>query len=230
MASLVIRPTIRTRIRELGELRPGGLFGDTRINEEINSSIKYLYEMVIDANPGYLENEDTISVVSGTASYALPADYYKTLGVDVERTDTTRINLQKYNFAERNKYSYFGNGGINREWTEYRIRGGNIVFVPTPGWSGNVYHLYIPTAPQFSDDVTGIDFINGWDDFSVYDCLFKMIGGTEESDADVWMRLREEAIQRIMRFATVRDVGEPDRIRDVEAEEADRVWPRFGAP
>jgi len=229
MARNVTLSGLRDRIYELGELREAYV-SKTALREEINQSIAELYDLVVQADQGYYESTDTITVVSGTASYSLPTDYYKTIGVDVQRSDgSTWINLRRYNHTERNKYSNYG-GGINREWTEYRVRGGNIVFTPSPTWSGSARHFYIPTPTKLTDDGDTFDGVAGWDDYVVYDCLVKFVGGKEEGDAAVWQSLFDKAQNRIEQMSRTRDFGEPSTIRDLDEEEAERLWPRLGPP
>jgi hypothetical protein len=200
---------------------------DAALTEEINQSIAELYDKLVAASPDYFESSQSVDIVDGTASYALPADYYKTLGVDVLRSDNTYIALKKYNLAERNFYD--NAGGVQREFTVYRIRGSNIVLVPTPNWSetSGLRHLYIPAPSRLSNDSDTFDGIAGWEDWVVYDVCIKIIGGKEEGDASQFERLLAKLDARITQMARSRDVGEPDSIRDVDAEDAERVWPKY---
>lgn len=214
---------IKDRVYELGELRPVYV-SEIALREEINQSLADLCAQIVQTDQGYYEKTDVVTVVSGTDSYALPADYFKTLGVDVLQGDgSTYVNLRKYNYADRNMFST----GDGVERTNYRIRGNFLSLIPTPSWDGTVRHLYAPTAPKLVGDGDTFDGIAGMEDFVVYDCLCKFIGGKEESDASVWMDLRERARQRVLSALKHRDRAEPDRIRDVDQEEA-RVWPRRG--
>jgi len=105
-----------------------------------------------------------------------------------------------------------------------------MIFVPTPNWSATVTHYYIPTASKLTDDADTFDGINGWEDYVVFDCLVKFVGGKEESDASVWADARGRALARVMRVAMHRDLAEPPKIRELEEEEAERLWPRYGTP
>lgn len=225
MARNVTLQTLIDRIRNLAEAREVYINDETLI-EEINSSIAELYDKLVAATPDYFESTQTLDIVNGTASYALPTDYYKTIGVDVLRSDGTYISLRKYNTAERNFDANLG--GVQREYMRYRIRGGYLVLVPSPSFTENdsVRHLYIPTPPRLSDYSDTLDDIANWSDYVVYDCCIKL-GAKEEGDTSNWRALLAKIDARITQMAQTRDVGEPDTIRNCEAEDAERMWPRY---
>lgn len=218
---------IRDRIRSLGEIR-SIYVSDDQLREEINQSIAELYDKLVASSQDYYEDEQLINVVAGTASYALPSDYYKTIGVDVKRSDNSYQSLRKYNISERNNYDIYGTAGVNREWSLYRVRGGNLTIIPEPNWTEveGIKHIYIPTPPSLTNADDTFDGIAGWEDWVVYDCCVKIIGGKEEGDASQFERLLGKLNSRIENMATHRDVGNPDSIRDTDVEDRQRMWPR----
>lgn len=226
MARTVTLATLKERIRNLGELREIYV-SDEVLTEEINSSLAELHDKLVAATPDYYESTYNVNIVADTASYALPEDFYKLQAVDVLRSDGDYSALKKYNLAERN----FDNqsGPASREWTRYRVRGGYIVFAPTPSWTetNGVRLLYTPTPPRLSNDSDTVDDIANWSDWVVYDVIIKLVGGKEESDASQFERLLAKLNDRIEQMANTRDVGEPDSIRDLDEEDAQRIWPRY---
>ena len=221
---------IRARIRELGEHR-SSYISDAALDREINQAYYELYEKLVSAgSDDYFEKTHEFDIVSGTASYALPADYFKTIGVDIKLTNNNYVNIGRYNKAQRNKYSIYRIGAVSREWAEYRIRGNNIVLVPEPNWSqaGGLRHLYVPLPTELSADDDTLDGVCGWEDWVVYKCLI-LFAGKEETDPGLWMQLLGGMEQRIEDML-VRDRAESEAIRDLDEEETERVWPRYGTP
>ncbi len=111
---------IRDRIRELGEHR-SSYISDAALNTEINQDRLELYEKLVSAgSDDYIEEVHNIDIVSGTSDYLLPTDFFKLLGVDVKLTNGNYVNIPRYDFGKRNKYSIYRIGAVSREWSEYR--------------------------------------------------------------------------------------------------------------
>lgn len=174
----------------------------------------------------YFESTNTQNIVSGTASYALPADFYKMLGVDILTDNNTYVNVARYNFGDRNRYNNDPIAAVERQRVKYRIRGANVVLVPTPQWSetNGLRMIYVSSTHGFDTANTSstMDGIMGWEDYIVYDCLVKFIGGKEEGDSSQWMQLLGKVNARIDEMKD-RDRGDPDYVRDVDTE-GDWPW------
>lgn len=241
MARNVTLYTLRERIRELGEIREAYVT-NLALDREIESSRLELFDkLVSSASDDYFESTQNVSVTSGTNEYALPSDYYKTIAVDVMRTDGSYVNIERYNKGERNKYSINTISTVHRECSMYRIRGDNLTIIPTPNWTetNGIMHLYV-AAPatilyangaakdETNAKTTNIDGVSGWDDWIVFDCLIKFVGGKEEGDASQWEGLLAKLNNRIEEMK-YRDRGEPDSIRDIEEERYERLVPRYGS-
>lgn len=227
MARTETLTNLMARIRELGELRTVYV-SEAALILEINSSIAELYDMLVAANQDYYESTQSINVVSGTASYALDATFYKSIGVDVLLADGTYRSLRKYNRSERTQHEY--TNAANREDTMYRIRGANMVFIPTPTWTvtAGIRHYYVPAPTKLTTGSDTVDGISGWEDWVIYDCCEKFVGGKEEGDASTYARLKQRLEYRIKTMAKHRDQENPDRIRDINREDFVRVYPRYG--
>jgi len=238
MARTQTQTQLRQRVRELGELREAYVT-NTNLDRELNQSYLELFDKLVSAgSDDYFESTNNISVVADTASYALPTDYYKTIGVDVKLSNGNYVNISRYNKAQRNKYSIYRIGAVSREWAMYRIRGDNMIIVPTPNWTetAGIRHLYVAIPTLFTEgvneataDAATLDGIAGWEDWLVYDCLIKFIGGKEEGDATQWEKMLAKLDQRIDDMKE-RDRYEPETIRDVDEEETERLWPKYGTP
>lgn len=240
MARNVTLHTLRLRIRELGEIRESYVT-NVALDREIESSRLELLDKLVGASTGdYLESNTNISITAGTDTYALPSDFYCALYVDVLRSDNTYANMQQYSTGERNYFSESAVSAVHREYARYRIHADNIKFKPTPQWTETnaVLLTYVPVpdtllyangvAKDATDaGTTTIDGIFGWDDWIVYDCLVKFIGGKEEGDASEWQGFLAKLNQRIeeMRY---RNRGDADVVRNVEEERVRASRIRYG--
>lgn len=188
-----------------------------------------LYGKLVSAgSDDYFESEQSIDIVSGTASYALSSDYYKTIGVDI-KTGGDYINMPRYTLAERNMFSRYNLGTGDSELGHYRIRGSNLVVIPTPSYSetAGIVHRYVAVPSDLLQDGDTLDGILGWEDWIVYKCLIKFIGGKEEGDPSVWVQLLSQMDQRLDQMK-MRDRNEPGRVRNMDDERTQRAHPRYG--
>jgi len=223
-----------TEIRSRGEV-PGqestGFVTNVELRSWINGSLAELYDLMVRVNKDFYVSSNAISVSSGTAEYALPADFYRVVGVDVEGGDGKTYNMQRFNFAERNQLQ---DSGVDRTRATYRIYDSNFHIVPEPNWSGNVTLWYIPAPKQFvtannSEDSNSYDFVSGWEEYVVLDSLIKF-AAKEESDASLYAAQKGALRQRIISMATDIDDNEPDRVRDVWTELTGSYFPSYWNP
>lgn len=173
----------------------------------------------------------------------MPADFYKVLSVDVKtQSGTEYANMERYSWGERNRLSATSPTGVYRELTKYRIHGDDTIrFKPTPRWTetNSVLLTYVPVPATLLEGdgtakdetnakATNVDGVFGWDDWIVYDCLIKFIGGKEESDASEWQGLLAKLNNRIEEMKD-RDRGEPDTVRNVDEERRQALTVRYGS-
>jgi hypothetical protein len=239
MARNVRLHTLRTRIRELGEIRESYVT-NVALDREIESSRLELLDKLVSAGAGdYLETSTNISIVAGTDTYALPTNFYVALAVDVKTTTGTNYaTMKRYSWGERNRLEF--GAGVDRTDTRYRIHGDNIKFKPTPTWTetNSVLLTYVPVPATLLANAntavnaavaanTNVDGVFGWDDWIVYDCLIKFVGGKEEGDASEWQGLLAKLNARIEDMR-MRDRHEPDTVRNVEDEHYNSIRMRYG--
>lgn len=216
-----------TRIRELGEIR-ATYTTNAAIVDEIDQSRLELIEKLVSASASdYFEDEQLIDVVSGTSSYALPTgtpgeEYFQTLGVDIKLDNGDYAAIERYSFQDRNVYDSTFTSYIKpfRENYMYRIRGDNLVISPTPDYAetSGIRHIYVSTPAPLDNTVTNenVDGIHGWEDYIVYDCLVKFIGGKEEGDATEWRQMLGKANARIDKLKNRRDRANADTVSNVD--------------
>jgi hypothetical protein len=197
MALTVTLANLRTRIRNRGEWLDTYI-SDAEILAMVNASIAQLHNIITGLDPDYFLSSDDSNVVSGTATYALATDCFKPKGVDLNQLQS---------------------GAGERLWTRYRIEGSNIRLMPTPGWSetNGLRLWYIPTPTVLSADSDTYDGISGFDEWVVLNCCV-MCAAKEGSDTSVFMAQKKEVERLVRSAAAIRDIGEPDMVRDVYGE------------
>jgi hypothetical protein len=227
MAYLRTPADLTTELRALTDAR-SGRWSDTICLRMLNTSLAKLYDQVVDVNPDFFLQDHTITVVSGTADYALWVtstwtDFYRLHGVDVQDTDGKWHALKRFLWEERNIGNEGSTYNTDRRATRYRPIGGDAAAAeyggflrlsPTPGWSGATIKVWYVPSPPLLTGSTSMDFPGGWEDFILYDAAEKMCAA-DESDGRPWAKLKAEAWQRIYSAASSRDESNSDRVRDV---------------
>lgn len=157
----------------------------------INESYAELYDLIIMAFGNYYITESTITLVPGTASYALPADFYKLVTLDM-LSGTQYNSLFPYNELERN----------------------STLSTATSIPNGTVRMRYIKAPTKWTVDADLVDCIAGWESLLITDVAIMMLD-KEESDTDRLERRRIREYKRIEQMAQNRDITMPGRITDV---------------
>lgn len=215
MPKTVTLSSLRDQAKQRADMVYSSFLLDAEWNQNINNSWYELYDLLIGAyGNDYYTSTQTISIISGTSSYALPANHYKTLGVDYVVSSTEKYPLDRYTLRDRNRNNNsFSRRAYSPDY-QYRISGGNIVIMPTPNVSGTLEHLYIPVAVTMTSDSDEIDGVNGFEEFIVVDAAIKALQ-KEESDVTVLLQQKAYLIKRLEEMAEDRDAGDPERVTDV---------------
>ena len=123
---------------------------DTELTRYLNNSWGELYNLIIENfNEDYFTTSHSFSLTSGTDSYSLPSDFYKSRGVDLVVTSTESVPLRRYNWAERTRNSVT----VRARDYRYRIQKGSIIFTPLPSTNDSIKIFYIPD-PRKLESVT----------------------------------------------------------------------------
>lgn len=186
-----------------------GFVSDDELTRYLNQSIAEWYELVIQSRgEQYFQACATIKV--GSCGAALPCDFYKLLGVDIE-CGGRWISLRPLPFAERTRY-------MNRRTAHperYQVMGGKILLLPVPRAEIDCTLIYLPRPPAFelSSPDQAIDGIAGWEEYAVVDVSIKVL---QKGDRDVSILLlqKQQLERRIEAMAQDRH-AEPSRIADV---------------
>ena len=149
MTAYVALNELRDRTRQRADQVNSQFITDAELNGYLNNSWSELYDLLVSKyEDDYFLSSSSISVTSGTASYSLPADFYKARGVDLVINTDQSTPLQRYVFADRTRDSLVRYARDVR----YRIQGDKIYFAPAP--SSNTATLWYTPKPQTLQSVT----------------------------------------------------------------------------
>lgn len=223
MAKSVTLTQLRADCRLWADLREESgtnqLINDTELDRLINLSISDLYDVLVAARGHeYYQDEDTISVVSGTSRYNLPATFYELLSLTLEwSTDDHEIVSSYDRVCERavfNNYATWGNGAMKA----YRLRGSQIELLPTPTSSVTGRLQFVPVYTTLSSPTDTFDGVNGWEKLVAYDVAMS-IRTIQELDVGPDLERRyQRALEKIEALAAQRSVEGPPVVANVYPE------------
>jgi len=216
MALSVLVSDLVTQIRDVADMTATAFVTDAEIVRYLDKSYRSLYMKIVKANKSFFVTSYTINVVSNQDTYALPADFFKAVGVDLLINDDNdnRITLSPFNFNQRNRnktrfYAFTSYRGFR-----YYFRGDDIVFTPIPDAANTVELWYIP-------DPTSITATNQTitvnpaviEDYLILDAGIKCLQ-KEESDVTVLAMERDRLQEEILQATAERDDGLPELLTD----------------
>lgn len=179
---LVNRALLRNLARIYADGRPSGanafiVDSDATANAVsldtlVNLAIAKFYDMLVSARGHeYYALDVPITMVAGTAAYALPATFYQLLTAHLEWDPLNFEQLQDTSQYERTNYNNWQTWA-RYSYKAYRLRGTQIAsaqtleLFPTPTVNGTILRVrYIPQFAPLTDDVTTFDSVNGWEKF-----------------------------------------------------------------
>lgn len=193
---------------------------NAELNSYINQSLYELYDLLTQkyGDNYYFSTSSTFTTDGTSDTYALPNDFFKLFGVDLQSTasPTGWLTLKRFNVAERNKWAapgYQATRGVTN--LRYTLRGGYIWLAPIPAGGQTLRLLYAPKMTELSADGDSFAGVSGWDEYAVVDAAIKA-KDKEESDTSVLLARKQALIQRIESAAENRDAGQPGRIADTQ--------------
>lgn len=192
MASLVTIADIKRRARQRADMERSGFVSDAEVLDMINESYAELFDLLVMAFGNYFITEYTLNLVVGTSSYAVPADFYKLVTLDMAVSSNQYTTVFPYNELERNA-TLSTTGDVPNATVRMR---------------------YISAPTRFTQDTDTIDCVAGWESLLITDVAIMMMD-KEESDTDRLEKRRMREYQRIQQMAQNRDITMPGRITDV---------------
>ena len=195
----------------------------------INQSYFELYDLLVSAygedyfvaSPAYTVTTDGVSEL-----FALPSDFYKLLGVDLQVTPQQWMTLKPFAFSERNKHSYPNYQspyGITN--LRYRPQGNFLWLRPLPMGAQTLRLWYVPKLAPLVNGTDTVDGVSGWTEYIIVDGAIKCLQ-KQESDVSVLMAQKQALAIRILEMAENRDVGTAMRVADVRGDGGD--WNGYG--
>lgn len=204
----------------------------TEWNSYINQSMFELYDLLVTVYEDYFIAPPILFISTGTSNYRLPngsntfldinnavvtpRPFYKMVGVDrtLNASNNAYVTVHKFNFIDRNKYSYAGGMSAFNGITEvmYRIMGNNLEFIPSPA-SGQLIKLwYIPRLIELLQETDTTDIgISGWIEYVIVRAAYFALT-KEESDTTALVMQLGALQKRIEESAANRDAGMPDTV------------------
>lgn len=193
MASSTTLDTLKARALDYCDMTSSGFPDSSRLTDYVNAAAAELYAMLTNSFEDYFVTTSQISLVSGTGTYPLPADFYRLVRAFWVSSD------------RRHEIGKFSMGAVH---------GSKL----SPAQSGTVELWYVPEMTLMSagsDTLADVvpPAINGWDDFIALSVAIRLLI-KEESDASALMNERDTIRGRIMASAEPRDEGGATQIQD----------------
>lgn len=186
---------------------------DADVNEYVNRGLGALYRLLMQAmsDQRYLSST-TITTASGTTVYALPADFESLISIDLT-ANGTKAWLISYEMHERAALTDPSAAYTAIPFT-YRLRGGNIEYLPTPGGAYTSTLWYVPSAPQLTGAQT-FDTISRLDEYVI--AYAAKLVGTKDKNWDLVGECRTtlgELTADVLAAGRARDKNSPSRVVD----------------
>lgn len=212
MASNVSLATALAEVRQRTHYENSQFVTDPELTNWINRSLKRLYDLLVGTFEEYnLSTADSL-IASGN-TFAIPADFYKLLGVDyiVSLPDQFQA-LPRIGWQERNGSRY-----------GYALRAANVVILPYSWAAGKTFRLsYIPVIATLANPGDTFDGIDGYEEYVFLDVCCKILAKADR-DASMFLQAKADMEANIQASAHNRDAGEPPHVSDVRAQQGQGV-------
>lgn len=151
---------LQTEVRERTEQENSTFVSDSELTGYINHAYAKTYAILKQSyGEDYFVSSHDITA-DGSETYALPSDFSKCLGVDINLTSGYRKSIEPFAFNDRNKVNelyYPSNSTFIGEGSRYRIRGDYIWFRPSLSSGTSVTIHYVPALTEL---VSGSDTVS----------------------------------------------------------------------
>lgn len=156
---------LRTRVRSYLDEPTSRFWSDAELNNWINQAYFYNYMELVDAYEGYFATVVSISIVAGTASYTLPADFDKIRLLERVVDNSVTIPLQEFNRMQAP--NLIANAtATNLILPTYRFVGNTFVLEPTPQESVvnglRLEYVPAPVTMALDADQPNTSYLDHW--------------------------------------------------------------------
>lgn len=159
---------------------------EARLIDYANTALRFLHNKIVNAHVDYFRSEQSISVVAGTETYAVPSDYYKTKKVWYE-TGERRFPVKKFDLND--------------------IQG----WRKSPISAGTLKHWYVqkPTLFTALADTLAAIYPVGSEDFISYHMALQLLARAEKTDQFKLVRTqRDDVFSELSNAVAPRDEEE----------------------
>lgn len=233
MASTMTLLQLRTHARERADQVNSTFVTDTELTSYVNQSAYELYDLMIQKfGEDYFASSDTFVTDGITDKFALPGDFYKLMGVDLQYSGGNNgwLTLRRFTMAERNR-NWRPNAAplVGLTTLRYSVLGDMLWLTPLPMAGQTIRRWYIPRWNELTADSDTLDGISGWTEYVIVDAAIKCMV-KEESDPSALMSQKAALTKRIEEAASMRDQGAPPTVSDVYGPGSDsgHAWPGYG--
>lgn len=209
MASNITLLNLREACKDRADMQNSNFITDAEWNRYINSAAKELYDILILKGLQYTTETSTIATDGTNEAYALPADFYKLVGVDYI-VDNRIYPMESYTFQDRHRYT----DSSPQNFLRYRLIGeDSIRFNPVPK-PQTITVWYVPVLATLVDDADTLNGVHGWEEYVIVRSAIWAKIKEESETTDLkqdWAILKD----RIEEAAENRDLGPSGMVTDV---------------
>lgn len=205
------RADLRTDIREIGSYENSSVFTDGYLNRALDKAMHELHALIVNANEDYYLTYGSVATVANQQHVDLPAGVFKVRAVARSLGGDEYVPLRRLSLPQMYEH---GSKGTPTAYSYQKAVGGGspfgaLMFWPIPDAVYTIRLVYVPTATLFSDDVTAIDFGEGWDDYLIHAALLRC-DMREERDLGDRMGLLQRYTEMVRASVGQRDRNEPE--------------------
>lgn len=194
---------------------------DAEITARLNRNLRSVYRELIAARGAqYYRSSATLSLVGGTASYALPATLLQLIGLELVLSATQVYPLTEITEAERVIYENI----TGQDPERYQLRGANVTLLPTPSTARTVNVYFVPSFVPLASGSDTFDGVLGFEEMAIWHTVGEMLA-KDESDPSYALARVAEWREHVRELADQRDAYRPQRIQRVRRQRTRWVLP-----
>jgi len=227
---------VKATARQYADMVNSTFISEPELTGFVQQSQLELYDLLLTkySTDYFVDSPFLITTDGVNDTFALPPNFYKLLGLDLQLSGTPGdprgfyIPLRPFNWSERIRYStpYVQAVYPGVAYPRYRIRGNLLWLAPVPNAALTLRLWHAPrlVLPQADTDI--IDGVSGWEDMIALDAAIKM-RQKEESDVSVLAAQKSAMMSRIESAAENRDENGPYVVADTRNRDA-YAYPGWG--
>lgn len=201
MARTVTLLQLRTWARELAGVEGDPNIGDPELTALANRHLTEVYDALVDAGPAdyYASTSSPVTILAGTSTYPLAADFRTLLEVNVTVSSTEQRLIHPMRNGERGRYQ-----------------------VPTT--AGTFTYDYVPTPSPLVADGDTFDGVSGWEELIANLMARDVMVKRDDNNVAVVLNTIDRLQARITSRARSRDRGHPKYTSDLDAQGSQFAW------